>query len=212
MRAGRSFFIVALAAVSAVVAGTVPLPAAIGIGEPSIASAANDMTPWVLPSMPTKCTEAQKSSGNVGGCLFDGTAGLPEDRGWPTPPFPETPTATTSGDPTAWVNLQRGDSGTRVSVLQQALLAAGITVVVDGVFGSATETAVRTFQTNEGLAVTGVVDAATAAETAKTALRNFIFLSPSLAFSQWEQAWMGRPRNQAETRDTRGRPFTSRGA
>jgi hypothetical protein len=77
-------------------AGTVPLPVAIGIGEPSIASAANDMTPWVLPSMPTKCTEAQKSSGNVAGCLFDGTAGLPEDRGWPTPPFPETPTTTTT--------------------------------------------------------------------------------------------------------------------
>ena len=162
MRAGRSFFVVALAAICAVVAGTVPLPTSIGVGEPSIAAAANDMTPWVLPSMPTKCTEAQKSSGNVGSCLLDGTAGLPEDRGWPAPPFPETSTTTTSADPAAWVNLQRGDTGTRVSVLQQALLAAGITVVVDGSFGSATETAVRTFQTNEGLTVTGVVDAATA--------------------------------------------------
>lgn len=162
MRAGRSFFVVALAAVCATVAGTVPLPASIGVGEPSIAAAANDMTPWVLPSMPTKCTEAQKSSGNVGSCLLDGTAGLPEDRGWPAPPFPQTSTTTMSGDPAAWVNLQRGDSGTRVSVLQQALLSAGITVVVDGDFGPATETAVRTFQTNEGLTVTGVVDAATA--------------------------------------------------
>lgn len=160
MRAGRTLLLVAL---TALVSTTAPLPDRVvpdALRTP--AAAAADATPWVLPSMPPKCTEAQKSSGNVAGCLLDGSAGLPEDRGWPTPPFPETPTTTTSGDPAAWVNLQRGDTGNRVSILQQALLAQGVTVVVDGSFGSATETAVRTFQTDEGLPVTGVVDAATA--------------------------------------------------
>ncbi len=168
MRAGRTLLVVVLTALVAVpVPDAMPVPDAItatGVIGAAEAHAADDPTPWVLPTMPPRCTDAQKASGNVAGCLLDGPAGLPEDRGWPVPPFPETPPPVTSTttDPGAWVPIQRGDTGTRVSVLQQALLAAGVTVVVDGVFGAATEAAVRTYQTGQGLPVSGAVDAATA--------------------------------------------------
>lgn len=167
MRAGRRFLLVALTAITAFAGVAVPVPDRFAPQEwrtGTAAAATNDMTPWVLPTMPPRCTEAQKASGNVAGCLFDGPTGAPDARGWPTPPFPETPTTTTPTptDPAAWVPIQRGDAGTRVTVLQQALVAAGITVLVDGNFGAATEAAVRTFQTNNGLEATGIVDAATA--------------------------------------------------
>ncbi len=149
MRAGRTFLVACVTLASALVT-TAPTATPV--------QAANDMTPWTLPTMPAKCTDAQKSTGNVAGCLLDGTTGLPEARGWPTPPFPETaPT-----DPAAWTPIQKGDSGTRVSVMQQALVAAGVSVYVDGIFGNATEAAVVSFQNGQGLAATGIVDAATA--------------------------------------------------
>ncbi len=153
MRAGRTFLVACVTLASALVTTA---PTAIPV------QAANDMTPWTLPTMPAKCTDAQKSTGNVAGCLLDGTTGLPEARGWPTPPFPETPTSTAPTDPAAWTPIQKGDSGTRVSVMQQALVAAGVSVYVDGIFGNATEAAVVSFQNGQGLAATGIVDAATA--------------------------------------------------
>jgi len=65
----------------------------------------------------------------------------------------------------AVLGLSQGTRGTEVKELQQALIASGLTVTggADGVFGPATSTAVRSFQQAHGLAVTGIVDAATAA-------------------------------------------------
>ncbi len=161
MRAGRLLFVVALTAGSALIAGVVPVPSPAGLGRPSKAEAAEDPTPWVLPSMPSVCSEGQKSSGNVAGCLLDGATGLPEARGWPAPPFPEVdanaPTA-----PTAWVPIVRGDAGTRVTLLQQALVTAGIALAVDGSFGAATEAAVIQFQNGAAVPATGAVDEITA--------------------------------------------------
>ena len=125
---------------------------------PATASAAADPTPWTQPSMPAKCTAAQASSGDVGTCLLDGPTGRPESRGWPTPPFPEPDTTVA----TTWTDLARGAAGSRVTALQQALVATGHPVVVDGSFGPATETAVIAFQVAENLPSTGVVDEATA--------------------------------------------------
>ena len=163
MRARRTTAAVALAIVSSLIAGIVPgTPHTPGtfdrvVGARS-AFAAEDPAPWLLPSMPPKCTDAQKSSGNVAICLFDGTGGLPEDRGWPAPPFPtaETPTST------EWTPIQRGNVGARVTLLQQALLASGISVFVDGDFGPATEAAVVLYQTGAGIAPSGIVDEITA--------------------------------------------------
>lgn len=58
-------------------------------------------------------------------------------------------------------DLERGDRGRAVTVLQRALRAAGATVVVDGDFGAQTERAVRRYQRAVGTQRTGVVDADT---------------------------------------------------
>lgn len=62
--------------------------------------------------------------------------------------------------------LTVGANGATVVELQQALMAAGVYVPggADGVYGQATKTAVSNYQRWNGLAVTGDVDAATAAK------------------------------------------------
>ncbi len=59
--------------------------------------------------------------------------------------------------------LTVGDRGERVASVQRALMAAGLSIRggADGVFGTATQNAVRTFQRQQGLPVTGTVDVAT---------------------------------------------------
>jgi peptidoglycan hydrolase-like protein with peptidoglycan-binding domain len=82
----------------------------------------------------------------------------------PTP----TPAATPTGDANALVGLKTGSRGTAVQTLQQRIIDAGFTVVggADGIFGVLTGNALRSFQNANGLAVTGVVDDATAAALA----------------------------------------------
>ena len=60
--------------------------------------------------------------------------------------------------------LSLGASGDAVKTVQTALLSQGVAVVggADGVFGPATETAVKQFQGRQGLAQSGKVDLATA--------------------------------------------------
>jgi peptidoglycan hydrolase-like protein with peptidoglycan-binding domain len=73
--------------------------------------------------------------------------------------------ARTAPASTSVVGLTTGASGDAVRVLQEALIANGITVRggADGVFGAATAAAVSAFQQAKGLPATGVVDDATAA-------------------------------------------------
>jgi peptidoglycan hydrolase-like protein with peptidoglycan-binding domain len=59
--------------------------------------------------------------------------------------------------------LSSGSTGSDVKALQQLLTKSGLKVGADGEFGPATLKAVQTFQSVSGLAVTGVVDAATLA-------------------------------------------------
>lgn len=56
-----------------------------------------------------------------------------------------------------WPLVRRGALEHPVRTLQHLLRAHGKSVSVDGVFGAATETAVREFQTSRGLAADGVV-------------------------------------------------------
>lgn len=59
-------------------------------------------------------------------------------------------------------SLAPGDRGTTVADLQRRLAAAGHDPgPIDGIYGGRTEAAVRSFQTESGLAATGRVDAAT---------------------------------------------------
>jgi hypothetical protein len=46
-----------------------------------------DSTPWTLPSMPTKCTDAQIATGIVASCVISKYTDVTK-RGWGTPPFP----------------------------------------------------------------------------------------------------------------------------
>ena len=53
--------------------------------------------------------------------------------------------------------LRRGDRNAAVRVVQFLLEDRGIAVTVDGIFGPQTETAVRAFQADNGLAQDGIV-------------------------------------------------------
>ncbi|MFI5628589.1 N-acetylmuramoyl-L-alanine amidase [Streptomyces sp. NPDC051664] len=73
---------------------------------------------------------------------------------------PKTWTALLSAGSTP--TLRQGDSGADVKRLQRSLTAAlGTTVDTVGTFGPVTATAVRTYQTRQGLAVTGIVSSNT---------------------------------------------------
>jgi hypothetical protein len=63
--------------------------------------------------------------------------------------------------PNTWgaliVTVQQGSSGNAVKAVQSQLTAHGISTSVDGAFGPATNSAVRSFQSSHSLAVDGVV-------------------------------------------------------
>ena len=60
-----------------------------------------------------------------------------------------------------WPLLRNGDQGSNVITLQHLLNAHGYTLSADGVFGSGTENAVRSFQTQQQLTADGVVGSQT---------------------------------------------------
>ncbi len=66
------------------------------------------------------------------------------------------------------LGLKVGSLGTSVQQLQQALIAAGVTVRggADGIFGPATSQALKAFQTAQGITASGTVDDATVAALA----------------------------------------------
>ena len=61
-----------------------------------------------------------------------------------------------------WPTVQYGDEGDAVKQAQRALRRTPNTLlVVDGIFGSQTDTAARAFQSSRGLAVDGIVGSVT---------------------------------------------------
>jgi len=59
--------------------------------------------------------------------------------------------------PALTILTQQGDSGAKVRAVQSQLNESGAGIAVDGVFGAATATAVRNFQTSKGLSADGIV-------------------------------------------------------
>src|SRR5437879_6069156 len=57
--------------------------------------------------------------------------------------------------------VQKGDKGRDVKLAQEWLCYHGLSTAVDGAFGPATELAVKNFQTQRGVAASGVVDSTT---------------------------------------------------
>ncbi|MFR9800475.1 peptidoglycan-binding domain-containing protein [Streptomyces sp. MS06] len=58
---------------------------------------------------------------------------------------------------TGWPTLKQGATGERVKTVQYLLNAHGASLTVDGDFGPATDSAVRSFQSAHGLSVDGIV-------------------------------------------------------
>ncbi|MGW5273799.1 N-acetylmuramoyl-L-alanine amidase [Streptomyces sp. NPDC004044] len=101
---------------------------------------------------------AGAADGNFGAPTLSAVKSYQTTRGLPAGGIvgPKTWTALLSAGSTP--TLRQGDSGTDVKRLQRALTAAlGTTVDAVGTFGPVTATAVRTYQTRQGLAVTGIV-------------------------------------------------------
>jgi peptidoglycan hydrolase-like protein with peptidoglycan-binding domain len=59
--------------------------------------------------------------------------------------------------PALTILTQQGDSGAKVRAVQSQLNESGYGLVVDGIFGSGTYSAVRSFQSSKGLGVDGIV-------------------------------------------------------
>jgi len=79
----------------------------------------------------------------------------------PAPTPSSTPGGTTPVSGTARPTIRRGSTGPNVVYLQQRLVVFGYYLTADGQFGSMTESAVRSFQSANGLMVDGVVGPAT---------------------------------------------------
>jgi peptidoglycan hydrolase-like protein with peptidoglycan-binding domain len=141
---------------------SVCLVAVLAAGGAPVVAPATPVTaadpPWLLPTSPPRCTTEQMNAGNVATCVITLGPGLPENRGWPQPPFPEPENQTVI----PWVDLALGAVGPVVAKVQTALVNSGAEISADGQFGAVTQMAVRTYQTNHGLASTGVVDQAMA--------------------------------------------------
>jgi peptidoglycan hydrolase-like protein with peptidoglycan-binding domain len=112
-----------------------------------------------LQFVPTATRARRVSLGTLIAIAAGPAAGLADANGNPhttAPPAPEPPTTTEHH-----IQLENGGEGRQVRILQHAL-----GVVVDGVFGSRTETAVRAFQASHGLQVDGIVGPQTSAALA----------------------------------------------
>ena len=62
-----------------------------------------------------------------------------------------------SGTLSTWPVVQNGNQGHPIRALQFLLRAHGHNLAVDGMFGSATEAAVKAFQTGKGMTADGIV-------------------------------------------------------
>lgn len=80
------------------------------------------------------------------------------------PLVPVSPGVGAESPAVAVTGLSRGSRGEAVKSVQKALVSQGLQVAggVDGIFGTGTESALKTFQSQQGLNATGVVDEATA--------------------------------------------------
>ncbi len=89
-----------------------------------------------------------------------------------TIPPPVAPPTTAPPTTPNGVLLSVGSRGEAVKAMQKQLIAVGIAVFggADGVFGSATQSSLKQFQTRVGLPVTGVLDSATQDALVATAL------------------------------------------
>ncbi|GER87812.1 hypothetical protein KDW_19740 [Dictyobacter vulcani] len=73
----------------------------------------------------------------------------------------ETLSVSSAQAATSWPTVQQGSVGENVDSIQLFLNARGSSLTVDGDFGPATASAVKSFQTSNGLSASGIVDSLT---------------------------------------------------
>ena len=96
------------------------------VAPTGVAVAANDNTPWRLPTRPSRCTTAQVNAGTVTGCLVSGYD-APDANGWPSPPFPSDPSTGTDVGVvplTGWTFSGYGYNGSAMLTDWEAMLVA----------------------------------------------------------------------------------------
>lgn len=138
-----------------------------GSGSPSM-SAPNPGTPQrgtVSPGTSSTGTTSQGERGAAGspapGDTSGGTIGAaPGETGRPSQNRPPAPTIVDRGSGTTSLATM---PSSQVQTLQSALNRAGIGVAVDGVMGPETQRALRQYQRDNGLPVTGELDGPTRA-------------------------------------------------
>ena len=117
-----------------------------------------------LPATRTAATPAPaaQATPQPGFAVFGRTA-VPESAATATPdiavtatPSPE-PEETPEAQEVAYKTLRKGDQGVEVVMLQEALASLGyLTTASDGIYGTGTATAVRSFQSANGLDADGI--------------------------------------------------------
>lgn len=138
--------------------------------------------PWVHPISPAACTPELADAGDVATCVIPLISGMPEDRGWPKPPFPTATSVTVL----TWVNLGlNATDHVTVAKLQAALNGLGYLLTADGYFGPVTEGAVKKYQTDHGLSATGVVDKAMADQIGVQRTSGGVFPPPGWTWLGW---------------------------
>ena len=130
-------------------------------GDEDPTSAALASVRWLYDSFSTDAGHALAKRGHRDGyataCPGDKlyawvTKGMPSDR-----PAKPAPTPSVSPSPALSGVLRQGSKGSTVLALQKRLQARGWRLAADGVYGPATESVVRSFQTEKHLQVDGVV-------------------------------------------------------
>ena len=119
-----------------------------------------DTTTKLAAATPTPVPRATLEAGSF---IYFGSTATPGVRATATPvisvtptPEPETPTADGGGE-ADYRTLRKGDQGVEVVTLQQALAELGyLTTASDGIYGTGTQTAVRAFQSDNGLDADGI--------------------------------------------------------
>jgi len=104
-----------------------------------------------------------KATGFFGGVTSSRLKKFKKDHGMPATSTLTAAAAQALGlTPVPKVPTVYGEKGEHVVMLQDALRARGFVISNDGRFGPGTRQALRTFQAEAGLKVTGKLDAATA--------------------------------------------------
>jgi len=129
--------------------------------EPRIVDGDVELEVWVWQSADAACCPSVTfdMSFTWNGDAFVPTTEIPDNE-TARPPAGEAPVVAWDGEYRAKTTpgrvVQLGHFGRQVELLQQALDQRGYAVGVDGYFGSGTEAAVRQFQRDRDLPVTGI--------------------------------------------------------